>query len=330
MENTDQANGRFVIDVENPVLRRPGAYLIRNRLNGKCYVGISQDLKRRLREHERGSGFSPVLLKAILKYGSGQFEAIPLFYSLAGTDHLPAIEADLIAAWGGVTHGYNVQASSGNVGPYGPAFGAILKAAFAKPETFQRKSDAMAVRMRRPGWAEEQAALIRKSHSLEARAKLSNSLLNFHANITPEAKAAWGAVKREIMSTPSYREKLSLSIGAAKMTPEARLKQSAQSKANMANPETRAKLSASSRITMATPEFKARRSAATIEVHSRPDVKARHRASVKAANADPEVKRKIAESKVGRVFATNGIKSRLLKAGESMPDGWRRGLSKRK
>jgi hypothetical protein len=81
---------------------------------------------------------------------------------------------------------------------------------------------------------------------------------------------------------------------------------------------------------MATPEFKARRSAATIEVHSRPDVKARHRASVKAANADPEVKRKIAESKVGRVFATNGIKSRLLKAGESMPDGWRRGLSKRK
>ena len=110
---------KFVVHPDMPILRKPGAYLIRNLQNGKCYVGISRDIAKRVRQHERGlrGAHRTMLRKAIVKYGANSFEALPLLYSLDSVDWLGGAEAELIVAWGGLTHGYNIQATNGRVGP---------------------------------------------------------------------------------------------------------------------------------------------------------------------------------------------------------------------
>lgn len=49
-------------------------YTITNKINGKQYVGITGDIKRRWREHRRVDGFCPVLHAAMKKHGIDNFE----------------------------------------------------------------------------------------------------------------------------------------------------------------------------------------------------------------------------------------------------------------
>lgn len=116
-------------------LAKPGAYLIRNIVNGKCYVGISQNVAKRLKEHARGTSKASLLRKAIKKYGASAFEATPLLYSTCGTAWLPIVEAELIILWNCLEHGYNIQAASGAVGPYGEKFRAAARQGKANPVT---------------------------------------------------------------------------------------------------------------------------------------------------------------------------------------------------
>ena len=51
-----------------------GAYKITNKINGKCYVGSSQSIPRRWKEHLRGAGSSSHLQAAFSKYGCDNFE----------------------------------------------------------------------------------------------------------------------------------------------------------------------------------------------------------------------------------------------------------------
>lgn len=309
----------FICDADNLPLYRPGAYLVINTVNDKCYVGISYNVGRRMGEHARGDGTAPLLTRAIKKYGVSAFAVHPLLYSTTGTDWLPYLEAELIISYGSlVPFGYNIQAASGAVGPYGPAFGAILRAAFSNPETKKRKGDA--VRRRDP-------ELMRKfwesAHTPEARAK--NLIAMTAARNTPESKAAASVFFRGLNSDREFIDNRLAAMKITKADPEWKAKFSPVYREAQRKPGVSARKSDTCRKTMSTPEFKAKRSATMTEVHSRPEVKEKHRASVKAANSKPEVKAKIAASKLGRIWITDAITNRCIYPSDGIPDGWHRG-----
>src|SRR6185437_1343364 len=241
---------RFKTDPDNHPRPMPGAYLVRNLINGKCYVGISQNVSRRRAEHTRGDGTAPLLTKAIRKYGVENFEFVPLFYSMTGTLFLPELEATLIAAYDAlVPNGYNVQASSGAVGPYGPAFGEILRLAFAKPETKARKS---------------------------AAAKSRDPIL---------MKKFWEAAQ-----APEVKARAIATMTATRRRPEVRLAQSIRVKAMNADPEFVANRTQKAVLTKSDPAWKARVAPSYSEAQNRPDVKAKKSVAIQAALATPEAK----------------------------------------
>ena len=51
-----------------------GIYMLTCRVNGKRYIGKSNNIKRRLNEHRLGKSYSPVICKAIAKYGWDAFD----------------------------------------------------------------------------------------------------------------------------------------------------------------------------------------------------------------------------------------------------------------
>jgi group I intron endonuclease len=122
--------GLVVLALNMPA-HRPGLYVLINLVNGKLYIGMAEDVARRLRAHAMNN--SPKKLKvAIKKYGKASFLAVPLFYALDGTEALEPIETLLIAEHDAIDRGYNICAANGRVGPYGPAHSAAVKAGFTK------------------------------------------------------------------------------------------------------------------------------------------------------------------------------------------------------
>ena len=51
-----------------------GIYMLICRVNGKRYIGQSNNIRRRLNEHRLGKSYSPVICKAIAKYGWDAFD----------------------------------------------------------------------------------------------------------------------------------------------------------------------------------------------------------------------------------------------------------------
>ena len=51
-----------------------GVYMLLCRVNGKRYIGKSNNIRKRLNEHKRCKSFAPVICKAIAKYGWDAFD----------------------------------------------------------------------------------------------------------------------------------------------------------------------------------------------------------------------------------------------------------------
>jgi group I intron endonuclease len=63
----------FIIETPYIETRDCGVYMVRNRINNKCYVGSSVDVKNRAKEHRSGKG-NGLLAKAVRKYGKENFD----------------------------------------------------------------------------------------------------------------------------------------------------------------------------------------------------------------------------------------------------------------
>ncbi len=51
-----------------------GIYQIRNKINGKIYVGQARNIRKRINSHKCKSSACPYIRRAILKYGGNNFE----------------------------------------------------------------------------------------------------------------------------------------------------------------------------------------------------------------------------------------------------------------
>lgn len=257
----------------NEPLARPGIYSVRHVESGRIYIGMSQNVARRIREHENGCGGGAKLQAAITLDGPAAFVAEPLCYALKTHDHLADIEAEMISAFGAVESGYNTAARGRGAGPYGPAFSAALRAAKAMPE---------------------------------ARAKMTASFQN-----------------------PEHRQRRADAIRLGLANPEVRARRSQTAKERglgdqLADP----RIKEIRMLAEAKPEVKANRSRAMARFYADPGSRAHHLQRVREANACPERARKIAESRMGRKWITDGTSDRCIQSGEQIPEGWRQGRSK--
>ena len=239
---------RFKTDPDNQPRPMPGAYLVKNLLNGKCYVGISQKVSRRRAEHARGDGTAPLLTKAIRKHGLENFEFTPLFYSITGTAFLPGLETALIAAYDSLApNGYNIQAASGAVGPYGPAFGEILRLAYAVPEVRERMISRNRATAAMPSVRARMTEIALLSHVIEAKRLNMMSLWDNGAFDhrsppvhTPDALARAAVKQRQTKADPEWKARMSSTMSEAQRRPETKAKKSIAIRAALASPENRA------------------------------------------------------------------------------------------
>jgi hypothetical protein len=123
----------FKVRSNNVPMQRPGVYRFTNLVNGKCYVGISEDVAGRCKYH--GPNSTPKFGNAIRKYGREFFLCEPLFYWTDGKHDrifLMQLETELIIVHDSIRNGYNVKAADGGIGPYGPEFSELQVAGWVK------------------------------------------------------------------------------------------------------------------------------------------------------------------------------------------------------
>lgn len=331
MENIKQrripAIQQFQLDPDNPPLSRAGAYLIRNTVNGKCYVGISQNVSRRLGDHARSYGCAPLLIKAIKKHGVGAFEAIPILYSLKGTDWLPVAEAVLILAWNALEHGYNVQAASGAVGPYGPKHGAAISASQARPDV---KAVMTANSRRFAGSVEGKEHYRKLSVSMSGRivsdeTKKRQSVSHRKRASTPEAKLAASKRFTKLWTDPEYARAIKEAMAKTRNTAESKVRVCAAAKKRWTDPEMRARHHASRGKTISTPEYKMALSARGREIMARPGVKERRSVTYAATLANTDLRERMSASMIGSRWITDGVINRKSRLEGPLENGWKIG-----
>ena len=99
-------------------MKTRGIYLIKNSVNGRCYLGSSINVKARWASHKsglrRGIHHSQKLQRAWNKYGEESFE-FHLIEIVGDDADLASCEQRWLDALGAVAYGYNINPIAGSV-----------------------------------------------------------------------------------------------------------------------------------------------------------------------------------------------------------------------
>jgi group I intron endonuclease len=209
-------------------------YLIKNAVNGKCYVGQTwTTATHRLREHIYAALSRTKrcikLARAILKYGQTAF-TIDVLSTAASQEKADLLEDHYIVELNTITHGYNIR-RGGSHGAHSAESRRKMTTAkkgkvFFTAETREKLSKALIGRNKGPLSEETKkklkAAQLGKKHSIEVRERMSatrvgKTLSETHrTGISEGKKAFWAALSPE-----DRRELTSRGVAAmASMSPE--------------------------------------------------------------------------------------------------------------
>lgn len=129
-----------------------GVYRITNVVNGKCYIGISNNIKNRIASHRhflKKGNCSKKLQRAYKKYGLDSFQVDVLDIMDGASRHeLIEREAQRIVENDSVANGYNIVQVAREA-EFGEEFSAAVKAALKKPGVKEKIG-----RISREKWAE--------------------------------------------------------------------------------------------------------------------------------------------------------------------------------
>lgn len=208
-------------------------YLIKNAVNGKCYVGQTwTTATHRLREHiyaalSRAKGCIK-LARAIIKYGQVAF-TIDVLSTASSQEEADTLEDRYIVELNTITDGYNIR-RGGSRGLHSvesrQKMSAAQKGKVLTAETREKLSKALVGRKKGPASEETkkrlQAAHLGKKHSIEVRERMSathagKALSKTHCtNISEGKKIFWVTLSPE-----DRRELTSRGVAAmATMSPE--------------------------------------------------------------------------------------------------------------
>jgi group I intron endonuclease len=310
---------RFLVRSDNVPLARPGIYLFKNLINGKCYVGMSAVAGIASRGKDHSQRTSPKFGNAIRKYGHKNFVFIPLCYWIGPVDRnaMARLEADFIKEYDAVKNGYNVREADTLGGPSGPEFGKIISK--TQLEVWKNMSpECKARRLSKLHSPEGKARSKTARQAPESRMKLSASLAAALAK--PEVRANRVAA----LQRPEVKAKRSASQTETWQNPIIRCSRQDGLKRAWSDPATRA-----DRLAIwDDPEKKARMLVGILPETISVEAKAIRTQAIKLSHSRPEVKAKIAVGTKGGRWITNGQQVRRLRKDQPLPDGWRYGRNK--
>lgn len=148
-------------------------YKITNKLNGKSYIGKTNNIVRRWKEHRYGHGGTAILNKAFIKYGLNNFD-----FSIISTKYynsvnelnaeLSKLEIYYIGAYNTFKNGYNATIGGDGISFYKHTKETIEK--ISKANKGRKVSAKVAENLRK--------AMLGKHHSIKTRNKIRQALLN--------------------------------------------------------------------------------------------------------------------------------------------------------
>jgi group I intron endonuclease len=169
--------------------------MILNRRNLKVYVGKTDNVDARFREHFSGKGGARVLQSAIAKYGPENFVCVIFLAGIQDQTELNSAEIAAIAHLDCLAtgkRGYNLQLG-GNGGKQAPETKAKIGVAIKKKHESRTPAEREAISAAR----KESNRHALRSQTAEEKAvlsaKISAGQKKKHASRTPEARAAIGA-----------------------------------------------------------------------------------------------------------------------------------------
>lgn len=140
---------------------------------------------------------------------------------------------------------------------------------------------------------------------------------------TPEAIAK----RLRILSDPNESKKRGDAIRLAHARPETKERLRARPRAPL-TAENLQKLRAAHLENLSDPVKQARKAELMRMNHADPEFKERHLKGVRQANADPLRNSKIAESRKGGIWITNGTDDNFVRSDAVIPEGWTRGRTR--
>ena len=254
-----------------------GVYSIQNKINGKVYVGSTNNFAWRWRQHQsalrRKDHHNIHLQRAWDKYGPEAFEfQILLIYSGKG---LAEWKGEIIALVGACDPqcGYNMDPI-------------VEGRRVVSVETRQKIRNALLGRRNGPP-------------SQETRDKISKTHMGMTASV--ETRAKIGASSKGRVASDSTRKKMSLSRIGIPRSDETKARISASRKGITNSAETRAKISASSKGKVIGPETRAKMSASHKGKSPTPEARAKSSATQKGKIINLETRERMSESHKGLV-----------------------------
>ena len=216
-----------------------GIYQIRNKVNGKVYIGQAQDIDARWRQHRnelnRGVHHNKYLQNAWEKYGSELFEWSVI--EQCSIDQLNQREIYWIEKTGAYGEGYNLTLGGDGTRGYTPdqkwrechsklskerwenpqyreRMAEIFKEIHDSPEFKNKVSEAKKKTWQNPeyaeGWGAKSIALMSSDESRRKATKKMKERMN-----RPEVKELYRERKKQDWADEKYREKTSKQIAAA-------------------------------------------------------------------------------------------------------------------
>ena len=101
-------NNNDTVSTEDISARSGCVYIFSNKVNGKCYVGQTWNLQRRIRDHNNGNGYAKLLAYAIKKYGANNFDVRVITCCDSQEDLDQAEKAQIQVNNTLAPHGYNL------------------------------------------------------------------------------------------------------------------------------------------------------------------------------------------------------------------------------
>jgi len=142
-------------------------YKIVNQLNGKVYIGFTNNINRRLSEHKlRHTHYKNKFYNAVRKYGWDNFILEILYQSKDGLDCKNTMEPFFIKEYDTFVNGYN--STSGGEGVFGYTHNNKSINKMKKPKSEKHKNNLKVSRNKRTD-----LPMLGKKHSEETKIKLS-------------------------------------------------------------------------------------------------------------------------------------------------------------
>lgn len=178
------------------ILAQSGIYAIRNKVNGKQYVGSAVNLRSRLIYHfsflSRGKHANSKLQRAWIKYGADAFEKLVLEH-VSDVSSLVVREQHWIDTIGSAKVGYNIRhIAQSNQG--------LTASEATKAKMSASQSD--------------------RRHSDEARAKISAAKTGKSMGLSDEDKARWSAIRIGRKHSAEARAKIAEAGTGRKRSPK--------------------------------------------------------------------------------------------------------------